>query len=61
MKTYINGGSYKDDGATYRTYGINEKTSANEHGFKIVVYGDKKLRKRIIKLLNEYEWKNDAF
>ena len=60
MKTYERGDDFKGKNETFRTYGITEFESAEkdgvlfgEHTNKIEVYGDLKLRDRIIKLLNK--------
>jgi len=55
---YIKGLSYKHKGQD-RTYEIDDRGTDNEpsHGGKIIVYGDIKLRDKIIKLLNKEERK----
>ncbi len=51
---YIKGNSFKDEDNDHKTYGITE-IGEETHFNKIEVYGDKKLRNKIIKLLNEEE------
>jgi hypothetical protein len=63
QKTYIKGDDFYDKKADHKTYGINEcisdpKDPTNKftnytHYNKIEIYGDHKLRKKILRLLNE--------
>jgi hypothetical protein len=51
---YVKGDSYKDRDDDLKTYSITELHDDDtvNHGNKIEVYGDIKLRNKIIKLLN---------
>lgn len=53
MKRYKKGFHYKEKGASYKSYAIDDLRE--DWGEKIVVHGDIKLRDLIIKLLNKYE------
>lgn len=57
MKKYSKGNSYLETNADHRTHEINEIGGAWPHDGKIHVFGDKKLRNRIIRLLNG-KWKS---
>ena len=52
---YKKGDSHRDHGDDLKTYGITETDDegATVHGNKIEVYGDIKLRNKIIDLLNK--------
>jgi hypothetical protein len=54
-KTYIKGDDFLEKGVAYHTFGITEQSkekNIEDHTNKIEVYGDSKLRDKIIKLLN---------
>lgn len=60
MKKYSKGDDFKDRNSQYKTFGIDEFDDDSilydkTHAQKIEVYGDAKLRNRIIKLLNKDE------
>ena len=60
MKTYKKGDDFQENKDDYKTYGITEVDPnstffVREHAQKIEIYGDWRLRNRIIKLLNKYE------
>ena len=61
MKIYKKGDDFKERDDTYKTFGISEIdpndtfNSNHEHANKIEVYGDAKLRNKIIKLLTKDE------
>ena len=51
---YKSGDEYKDDDATYKTYGITE----DDHINKIEIHGDEKLRNKILDFLNSSQQDN---
>jgi hypothetical protein len=60
MKKYSKCDDFKDRNSEFKAFGINEFDDDSilynkTHAQKIEVYGDIKLRNRIIKLLNKYE------
>jgi hypothetical protein len=52
---FVKGIDYKIKGAGYKTYVIDDNGTdlIESHGSKIEVFGDRKLRDKIIKFLNE--------
>ena len=55
LNRFVKGISYKDKGHSLKTYGISDNgtDTIRSHENKIEIYGDIKLRDRIIKLLNK--------
>jgi hypothetical protein len=63
MKSYEKGDFFQDKDNDFKTYGITEIDSEMRpqmpHTNKIEIYGDKKLRDKIIRLLNKDEKKRN--
>ena len=53
MKSYEKGDTFKETGDMFKSYTISENIDGIIHYSKIVIYEDKKLRNKILKLLNE--------
>jgi hypothetical protein len=54
---FVKGIDYKEKGASYKAYVIDDNGTDKipSHGSKIEVFGDRKLRDKIINLLNSQE------